>query len=82
MIYQEDNVLAYKRVEADIQTINMLITGGEGASFSLAIEAGMDSVSVKLKSTSMEEACGEADEFAKAYFHDKAKLFEEIADRI
>lgn len=81
MIYGEGHALAYKRVEADIQKINMLITGSEEG-YSLAIEAGMDSVSVALKSKSMEEACMDADEFAKAYFLDKARLFEEIADRI
>ena len=48
MIYGEGHALAYKRVEADIQKINMLITGSEEG-YSLAIEAGMDSVSVAWK---------------------------------
>ena len=82
MIYSEEQVIAHKRVEADIQRIHLLITPVTENSYSLAIEAGMDSVAVNLKSDSIEQACLEADQFAKAYFRDKAKLFEEIADRI
>lgn len=82
MIYHDGHMLAYKRVEADIHRINMLITGNEEGNYFLAIEAGMDSISVTLEAGTMEEACTAADEFAKAYFRDKAKLLEEIADRI
>ncbi len=82
MVYGDGHALAYKRVEADIHRINMLITGDEGGEYWLAIEAGMDSISVALSGRTMDEACKEAEGFAKAYFRDKAKLLEEIADRI
>ena len=39
-------------------------------------------MSVELKSGTLKEALREADEFARDYFRDKARLFEEIADRI
>ena len=46
------------------------------------IEAGIEAVSVELRSKTLEEALQEADEFSRDYFRDKARLFEEIADRI
>ena len=82
MVYSEENTIAHKRVEAENQKINLLITADDDSAFYLAIEAGMDSISVNLKSRDMESACKEADVFAKSYFADKARLFEEIADRI
>ncbi|MCD8082382.1 MAG: hypothetical protein LUE86_02360 [Clostridiales bacterium] len=81
-IYGEDQSLARKYVEAEQQKVNLLICVGEGGAFSLIIEAGIESISVVLKGGTLEEACEEADSFARGYFRDKAKLFEEIADRL
>lgn len=82
VIYGEDNSLARKYVEAEQQKVNLLICVGEGGKFTLIIEAGIESVSVILKSENLQEACAEADGFAKGYFQEKARLFEEIADRL
>lgn len=82
IVYGEGNSLARKYVEAEFQKINLLLCIGEEGRFTLVIEAGIESVSVVLKSTDLKTACEEADGFAKGYFHDKAKLFEEIAERL
>lgn len=82
IVYGEGNSLARKYVEAEMQKVNLLLCIGEGGRFTLVIEAGIESVSVTLKSMDLESACAEADGFAKGYFHDKARLFEEIADRL
>lgn len=82
VIYGEGNSLARKYVEAEIQKVNLLICIGEGGRFTLVIEAGIESVSVVLQSRDLEQACVEADDFAKGYFREKARLLEEIADRL
>lgn len=82
VVYGEGNSLARKYVEAEMQKVNLLLCIGEEGRFTLVIEAGIESVSVVLQSAELEEACVEADGFAKGYFQDKARLFEEIADRL
>lgn len=82
IVYGEDNSLARKCVEAENQKINLLICIGEEDRFTLVIEAGIESVSLVLQSRTLDDACTEADEFAKGYFSEKAHLLEEIADRI
>lgn len=82
VIYGEGNSLARKYVEAEMQKVNLLICIGEGGQFTLVIEAGIESVSVVLQSRELEAACEEADGFAKGYFREKARLLEEIADRL
>lgn len=82
IVYGEGNSLARKYVEAEQHKVNLMLCIGEGGRFTLVIEAGIESVSVVLQSISLEEACVEADGFAKGYFHEKARLFEEIADRL
>ena len=81
-VYGEGNSLVRKCVEAEAHKVNLLIYGSGDTSFTLVIEAGIESVSVILQSGSMEEACREADEFAKGYFREKAHLLNEIADRL
>lgn len=82
VIYGEESSLARKYVEAEQQKVNLLICIGEGNRFTFVIEAGIESVSVILQSETLEQACSEADEFAKGYFREKARLLEEIADRL
>lgn len=79
--YNEGVKSALKTVEAEMQRVSLRVTPTE-AGYTLTLEAGIESVSVNLKSTEMSEACAEADLFAKDYYRDKARLFEEIADRI
>lgn len=82
IVYGEGNSLARKRVEAEQQKVNLLICIGEEAKFTLVIEAGIESVSVVLQSATLAEACAEADGFARGYFLEKARLLEEIAERL
>lgn len=82
VVYGEGNSLARKYVEAENQKINLLICIGEGEKFTLVIEAGIESISLILQSSTLSDACVEADEFAKGYFREKAHLLEEIADRL
>lgn len=82
IVYGEGNSLARKYVEAENQKVNLLICIGEEEKFTLVIEAGIESVSLVLQSSTLGEACVEADEFAKGYFREKAHLLEEIADRL
>ncbi|MCD8123407.1 MAG: hypothetical protein LUE65_14525 [Clostridiales bacterium] len=81
-IYGEESSFARKYVEAEQQKVNLLVCSGEKGEFSLIIEAGIESISVVLKNSTLDAACEEADDFAREYFRDKAKLFEEIADRL
>lgn len=80
--YNEGNSCARKYVEAEHQKVSMILRQEGQEKYTLVIEAGIESISVFLKSKNQESACREADEFAQNYFRDKAKLLEEIADRI
>ena len=82
VVYGEGNSLARKYVEAEQQKVNLLICIGEEERFTLIIEAGIESVSVVLQSGTLQSACVEADGFAKGYFLEKARLLEEIAERL
>ena len=80
--YENSSEAARKLVEAGQILVNLTLHRiGENA-YNLMIEAGIESVSVTLHSTSLEAAFGEADQFAKDYFLERARLLEEIADRI
>ncbi|MEY8353686.1 hypothetical protein AALB39_10060 [Lachnospiraceae bacterium 54-53] len=82
VLFGETDTVARKTIEAEHQLISLQIQPlGEGR-YLLVIEAGIEAVSVELKSRTFEEACREADGFSRDFFRDKARLYEEIADRI
>ncbi|MBE5973922.1 hypothetical protein [Lacrimispora xylanisolvens] len=82
VLYGDGAAAARKSIEAEHHYISLQMqTHGDGV-YILVIEAGIEAVSVELKSGTLKEALREADEFARDYFRDKARLFEEIADRI
>lgn len=80
--YGENSSLARKILMVEQQQVNLVICIGDDGAYTLLIEAGIDSVSVVLQSRELEPACEEADEFTRAYFFDKARLFEKIANKI
>ncbi|WP_077610451.1 hypothetical protein [Clostridium sp. Marseille-P2415] len=82
VLFEEANGVARKTIEAEHHYISLQIQSHGEACFLLVIEAGIEAVSVELKSRTLEEALKEADGFSRDYFRDKARLFEEIADRI
>lgn len=81
-VFGETGSIARKAIEAEHHYISLQIQSHKEGSFVLIIEAGIEAVSVELKAAVLEEAFQEADGFARDYFKDKARLFEEIADRI
>lgn len=80
--YENTNAAARKRVEAGTVLVNLTLNQVENEQYNLLIEAGIESISVTLHSTGLKEAMTEADGFAREYFLDRAKLLEEIAQRI
>lgn len=82
VLYGETNTVARKAIEAEHQYVSLQIQSHGEACFLLVIEAGIEAASVELKSRTLEEAFLEADGFSRDYFRNKARLFEEIADRI
>lgn len=80
--YENCNVTARKRVEAGPVHVNLTLHQGKDKRFDLIIEAGIESISVTLHSETLEDAFREADEFSRDYFLDRARLLEEIAQRI
>lgn len=80
--YEDSSSAARKRVEAGHMLVTLSLHQLGEKTYNLSIEAGIESVSVTLHSTSLEDAFTEADRFAKDYFLDRAKLLEEIAERI
>lgn len=82
VLYGETTTIARKTIEAEHHYISLQIQSYGEECFHLVIEAGIEAVSVELKSRTLEEAFLEADGFSRDYFRDKARLFEEIADRI
>lgn len=80
--YENTNAAARKRVEAGTILVNLTLNQVENKQYNLMIEAGIESVSVTLHSINLEKAMEEADGFAREYFLDRAKLLEEIAQRI
>ena len=69
-------------MEAGQILVTMSLHRLEERTYNLVIEAGIESVSVTLHSNSLESAFSEADQFARDYFLDRARLLEEIAERI
>lgn len=82
MMFEDNMTTASKRIEAEHSYISLQIQSHGDNTFYLVIEAGIEAVSVELKSHTIEKACKEADEFSKDYFREKARLLEEIAERI
>lgn len=82
MMYEDRIATASKRIEAEHSYVSLQIQSHGNDTFILVIEAGIEAVSVELKSHTIEEACKEADDFSKDYFREKARLLEEIAERI
>ncbi len=82
VLFGEVSAVARKTIEAEHHYISMQIQSHGEQCFLLVIEAGIEAISVELKSQTLEEALMEADGFSRDYFRDKARLFEEIADRI
>lgn len=82
ILFGETKGLARKTIEAEHHFISLQIQSHGDECFLLVIEAGIEAISVELKSETLEEAMKEADGFSRDYFRDKARLFEEIADRI
>lgn len=82
VIFGDSGAVARKSIEAEHHYINLQIQSHGEECFILVIEAGIEAVSVELKSQTLKEALKEADGFSRDYFRDKARLFEEIADRI
>ncbi|MDO5349772.1 MAG: hypothetical protein Q4E86_07515 [Lachnospiraceae bacterium] len=80
--YENCNVTARKCVEAGPVHVNLTLHQGNDGRYDLIIEAGIESISVALRSETLKDAFREADEFSKDYFLDRAKLLEEIAQRI
>lgn len=82
VMYGEIGAIARKSIEAEHHHISMQIQSHGNETYILVIEAGIEAVSVELKSKIQKEAFLEADGFARDYFRNKARMFEEIADRI
>lgn len=82
VMYGETNTLARKAIEAEHQYVSLQIQSHGEECFLLVIESGIEAISVELKSKTLEDSLKEADGFSRDYFRDKARLFEEIADRI
>ena len=82
VLFGESGAVARKSIEAEHHYISLQILTHGGGAYILVIEAGIEAVSVELKSNTLEEALQEADGFSRDYFRNKARLFEEIADRI
>lgn len=80
--YEDSDAAARKRVEAGQILVTMSLHRLEERTYNLVIEAGIESVSVTLHSNSLGSAFSEADQFARDYFLDRARLLEEIAERI
>ncbi len=80
--YEDSSTAARKRVEAGNILVTLSLHQLEENTYDLIIEAGIESVSVMLHARSLEEVFAEADRFAKDYFLDRAKLLEEIVERI
>ncbi|MDW2799152.1 hypothetical protein RZO55_16385 [Clostridium boliviensis] len=82
VLFGDGGAVARKSIEAEHHYISLQIqTHGDGT-FTLVIEAGIEAISVELRSKTLEEALQEADGFSRDYFRDKARLFDEISDRI
>lgn len=80
--YENCSITARKWVEAGPVRVNLTLHQGKDDRYDLIIEAGIESISVTLHSQTLEEAFREADEFSRDYFLDRARLMEEIAQRI
>ncbi len=82
VLFGETGAVARKTIEAEQHFISLQIQSHGEECFLLVIEAGIEAVSVELKSRTLLDAFQEADGFSRDFFRDKARLFEEIADRI
>lgn len=80
--YEDSTTAARKRVEAGQIMVTLSLHEIGERTYNLIVESGIESVSVTLHSNSLENAYVEADQFARDYFLDRARLLEEIAERI
>lgn len=80
--YNGSSTTAKKWVQAGPIHVYLTLQQNQDNTYGLIIEAGIESISVSLHSKTVNEAMAEADAFAKDYFLDRAKLLEEIAERI